>query len=71
MNPEPILLSEEINNLRKKFHLKLANKRGLSIKQEDLINMHGYKDDIIQLRLERVSLLRQFFKRFSSEQLNK
>jgi hypothetical protein len=55
---ERLKLTESLELLRRRFHLKLSKRRGLIISENDLIHL-GDKDDIsVQNRLERLSILR-------------
>lgn len=55
-------LHEEIQRLRRKFHLKLSQKRGLLIGENDLANVGvGRTDESIQGHCERLSLWRRVF----------
>jgi hypothetical protein len=61
MNAAPSL-SEEIQRLRRKFHLKLSQKRGLLIDERDLTDVATSKtDESIQGYCERLSLWRRMF----------
>lgn len=61
MNVVPSL-SEEIQHLRRKFHVKLSRKRGLLIDDNDLPHMAaGRTDESIQGYCERLSLWRRLF----------
>lgn len=55
-------LDREIESLRKRFHLKLAAKRGLNIEQETDIHLLDHSDKKIQsnlLRLHRKKRIRR------------
>ncbi len=54
------ILSDEINNLRKNFHIKLSKKRGLIIRTKDSVKIKCIQNDQeIQQGLERLSIIRR------------
>ncbi len=62
-------LSSELKQLKRNFHAKLANKRGLFINDNDLLKISEASNDMdVQNHFERVSFVRRMLSLFKKEE---